>query len=92
MQETEGNLMRWIAATAALLPATVCAAFDQPQGSGGLGMGDIAGLLLASVAVGWVTHQVVQASGRYSPQDEGRITAVAALFGGPFLWYVLQQL
>ena len=84
--------MRLIAITAALLPAIACAALDQPQGSGGLGMGDIAGLLVASVVVGWVTHQVVQASGRYSPQDEGMITAVAALFGGPVLWYVIQQL
>ena len=83
--------MRLITLAAALVPATACAALDQPPGSGGLGMGDIAGVLVASAAVGWVTHQVVQASGRYSPQDEGMITAVAALFGGPVLWFILKQ-
>lgn len=83
--------MRLIAFTATLLPTVAFAALDQPQGSGGVGLGDMAGVLVASIAVGWVVHQVAKASGRYSPSTEGMITAVAALCGGPLLWYVLQR-
>ena len=84
--------MRWIATAAALLPLPALACLERPGSScGGLGLTSLIGAVVTSCAVGWVVHQVLDASGKYTPEGAAAITAVAGLLGGPLLWYILQR-
>ena len=78
--------MRWIAAAASLLPLPALACLENPGSScGGLGLTSVIGVVVASCAVGWVVHQVLDASGKCTPEDAAAITAVVVLIAGPLL-------
>lgn len=65
------------------------AALDQPAGpAGSIGAENLVWLVVLSCAVGWVTREVLQSSGRHTPESEAMITAVAALTGGPLLTWL----
>lgn len=71
------------------LPFAAQAAIDQPSGpAGSIGVENLVWLVVLSCAVGWVTRELLQSSGRHTPENEAMITAVAALIGGPLLTWL----
>lgn len=63
----------------ASLPLGAQAAIDQPSGpAGSIGVENLVWLVALSCAVGWVTRELLQSSGRHTPENEAMITAVAA--------------
>ncbi|WP_143044739.1 hypothetical protein [Delftia lacustris] len=71
------------------LPFAAQAAIDQPSGpAGSIGVENLIWLVVLSCAVGWVTREVVQSTGRYTPEEEAMFTGTAALIGGPILTWL----
>ena len=68
------------------MPFVAAAAMDQPEvSSSGIGIVTLLYCLAFCLGVGWIVHQVVQASRRYTPEGEAAITVVAGLFVAPIL-------
>lgn len=81
--------MRRLLLIPAAIPTFANAALDQPAGpAGSIGVENLVWLVVLSCAVGWVTREFLQSSGRHSPENEAMITAVAALIGGPLLTWL----
>jgi hypothetical protein len=81
--------MKWIAAAAALIPFTASACLAHAQPSGGMGLANLFGVVVANCVVGWATYRIAMSSGKREPAAAAKITAVASLFGGPLLWFIL---
>lgn len=81
--------MNWIAAIAMLIPFTASACLAHAQPSGGMGLANLFGVLVANCVVGWATYRIAMSSGKRGPAAAAKITAVASLFGGPLLWFLL---
>ncbi len=71
------------------LPALAC--LDHPQTPGGIGLTHLLGVVVANCAVGWAARRIAISSGKHQPAAVANITAVASLFGGPLLWYILAR-
>ena len=83
--------MRWIAATTALMPVSAMTCLDHPQSKCGIGWTNVIGVLVTSCIVGWVTHQILDASGKHTPEGVAMLTAAIGLVGGPLIWFILMQ-
>lgn len=81
--------MNWIAAAAVLMPLTASACLAHAQPSGGMGLTNLFGVMVANCVVGWATYRITMSSGKREPAAAAQITAVASLFGGPLLWFIL---
>lgn len=81
--------MQWSLLVFAFLSFAAQAALDQPSGpAGSIGAETLVWLVVMSGAVGWITREIVQSSGRHTPEGEAMITAMAALIGGPLLTWL----
>lgn len=71
------------------IPAYSYAALDlRAARAGSIGVENLVWLVVLSCAVGWTTREVLQFSGRHTPESEAMITAAAALIGGPLLTWL----